>query len=99
MLDNLVGIADGGYLLTEAVDKMHGYDFTIRHPKSGRFFYWEHFGLMTSPSYSQNVFQKLNTYCQNNIIPTINLITTYETREYPLTSQTIENIIQEYFIT
>lgn len=74
-------------------------DFTIRHPKSGRFFYWEHFGLMTSPSYSQNVFQKLNTYCQNNIIPTINLITTYETREYPLTSQTIENIIQEYFIT
>lgn len=72
-------------------------DFTIRHPKSGQFFYWEHFGLMDSPSYSQNAFQKLNIYCQNNIIPTINLITTYETKEHPLTSKIIENIIQEYF--
>lgn len=73
-------------------------DFTIRHPKSGKYFYWEHFGLMDSPAYSKNVFQKLNTYCQNNIIPTINLITTYETKEHPLTSKTIENIIQQYFV-
>lgn len=72
-------------------------DFTIRHPTSNQYFYWEHFGLMDSPSYVQNVFQKLNTYCQNNIIPTINLITTYETKEHPLASKTIETIIQEYF--
>lgn len=74
-------------------------DFTIRHPKSGEYFYWEHFGLMDSLSYSQHTFQKLNIYCQNGIIPTINLITTYETKEHPLTSQTIENMIQEYFVS
>ena len=73
-------------------------DFTIRHPESGEYFYWEHFGLMDSPTYSQNTFQKLNTYCQNNIIPTINLITTYETKEHPLTSKIIENTIREYFV-
>lgn len=73
-------------------------DFTIRHPKSGNYFYWEHFGLMDSPSYAQQTFQKLNIYCKNGLIPTINLITTYETKEQPLTSQTIENIIQEYFV-
>ena len=73
-------------------------DFTIRHPKSGNYFYWEHFGLMDSPSYAQQTFQKLNLYCQSGIIPTINLITIYETKEQPLTSQTIENIIQEYFV-
>lgn len=73
-------------------------DFTIRHPQSGKYFYWEHFGLMDSPSYSQQAFQKLNIYCQNSIIPTINLITTYETKDHPLTTQTIENIVQEYFV-
>ena len=46
----------------------------------------------------QQAFQKLNLYCQSGIIPTINLITTYETKEQPLTSQAIENIIQEYFV-
>lgn len=73
-------------------------DFTIRHPKSGEYFYWEHFGLMDTPGYAKNAFQKLNVYCQYNIIPTINLITTYETREHPLISQNIENLIQEYFV-
>ena len=73
-------------------------DFTIRHPKSGEYFYWEHFGLMDTPGYSKNAFQKLNIYCQHNIIPTINLITTYETKEHPLISQNIENLIQEYFV-
>ena len=34
-------------------------DFTIRHPKSGEYFYWEHFGLMDTPGYSKNAFQKL----------------------------------------
>lgn len=73
-------------------------DFTIRHPETGEYFYWEHFGLMDTPGYSKNAFQKLNIYCQHNIIPTINLITTYETKEHPLTSQNIENLIQEYFV-
>ena len=68
------------------------------HPKSGEYFYWEHFGLMDTPGYSKNAFQKLNIYCQHNIIPTINLITTYETKEHPLISQNIENLIQEYFV-
>ncbi|MDD6072986.1 MAG: ATPase [Clostridium sp.] len=73
-------------------------DFTIRHPKSGQFFYWEHFGLMDSPSYSQNAFQKLQIYSSNGYIPTINLITTFETREYPLCTDTIDRIIEQYFL-
>ena len=34
----------------------------------------------------------------NNIVPDINLITTYETRERPLSMEKIERIITEYFI-
>ena len=73
-------------------------DFTIRHPETGKTFYWEHFGLMDSPTYSQNAFQKLHLYSSHGYIPTINLITTYETKENPLSIEKIDNLIQEYFM-
>lgn len=73
-------------------------DFTIRHPRTGEFFYWEHFGLMDDPNYAQKAFSKLQTYTANGIIPSIHLITTYETRDYPLTADLIEKIIAHYFL-
>ena len=72
-------------------------DFTIRHPKTGAIFYWEHFGLMDNPTYSQNVFSKLQLYASHGIIPSIQLITTYETKENPLSADTVEKIITHYF--
>lgn len=72
-------------------------DFTIRHPQTGETYYWEHFGKMDDPVYSKNVFSKLQLYNTHNIIPSIQLITTYETKKRPLTSETIEEIIKQYF--
>lgn len=72
-------------------------DFTIRHPRTGEIYYWEHFGLMDNPTYSQNAFSKLQLYASHGIIPTIQLITTYETKENPLGSDTVEKIIAHYF--
>ncbi len=77
---------------------MHVYpDFTIRHPKTGEVYYWEHFGLMDEPGYSKKVFLKLQNYTANGIVPTIHLITTYETRLNPLSLETVEKIVKEYF--
>ena len=73
-------------------------DFTIRHPKTGALFYWEHFGRMDDPSYYKDVFSKLQLYTSHGIIPSINLITTYETKENPLSSEVIEKIIEHYFL-
>lgn len=73
-------------------------DFTIRHPKTKDFFYWEHFGMMDSPVYSQNAFNKLQLYNAHGIIPTINLITTYETKDQPLNSQYVQHLIEHYFL-
>lgn len=72
-------------------------DFTILHPKTGELFYWEHFGMMEEPYYYQKVFPKLQLYTSYGIIPSINLITTYETRKSPLSSEIIEKIIEHYF--
>lgn len=73
-------------------------DFTIRHPKTGEIFYWEHFGLMDNPTYSKNAYAKLQLYTNHGIIPSIHLITTYETKEHPLTAENIEKIVKNYFL-
>lgn len=71
-------------------------DFTVRNPRTGKLYYWEHFGQMDNPEYAKKTVRKLDTYISNNIIPNIDLITTYETKDHPLTITTIDNIISEY---
>lgn len=73
-------------------------DFTIRHPRTGEFYYWEHFGLMDNPAYAQKAFNKLHQYTVHGIIPSIQLITTYETKEHPLTMGKIEETVEQYFL-
>lgn len=73
-------------------------DFTIKHPKTGEIYYWEHFGLMDDPSYYKNAYTKMQLYTSNGIIPSINLITTYETKANPLNPDMIQKIIEHYFL-
>lgn len=73
-------------------------DFTIRHPRTGSVYLWEHFGLMDNPDYARSFCSKMQLYVSHGIIPSIQLITTYETKDNPLTVETIENTIQQYFL-
>lgn len=73
-------------------------DFTIRHPYTGHIFYWEHFGRMDDSTYCKNTYNKLQLYSSHGIIPSLHLITTYETLEYPLSTDTVEKVIQQYFL-
>ena len=73
-------------------------DFTIRHPSTGELFYWEHFGMMDDSSYQKNAFSKLRLYAAHGILPTIHLITTYETKEHPLNAEHIETLIKQHFL-
>jgi len=73
-------------------------DFTIRHPNHETLYYWEHFGLMDNSTYSANAFSKMQLYNTHGITPSIQLITTFETKENPLSPDTIEKIISHYFL-
>lgn len=73
-------------------------DFTIRHPQTGDFYYWEHFGMMDEPTYSKSACYKLQQYVTHGIIPSIQLITTYETQEHPLSTEVIQKTIEHYFL-
>lgn len=73
-------------------------DFTIMHPKTGKIYYWEHFGKMDDVKYNRNIGERIQTYVNNGIIPTVDLIITYETSDKPLTVKEIENVINQYFM-
>lgn len=72
-------------------------DFTIRHPKTGEYYYWEHFGMMDNSEYASHACRKIKTYCDNGIIPSINLIMTYETSACPIGMERIEQVAEYYF--
>ncbi len=73
-------------------------DFTILHPISKNILYWEHFGMIDNPDYSKKAFDKLRFYASHNILPNINLITTFETSKKPLTYDQIEKILDFYLL-
>lgn len=72
-------------------------DFTIRHPKTGELYYWEHFGMIDVENYMESASQKLKEYVRNGIIPSVNLILTYETLKEQLKTEMIEALIVYYF--
>lgn len=73
-------------------------DFTIRHPKTGEYIYWEHFGLLDKPNYVKEMIFKLQTFTSHGIMPGINLIVTFENQENPLTFEIIEMMVKYYLL-
>lgn len=72
-------------------------DFTVKHPKTGQIYYWEHFGRMDDSAYYHKAYHKLQLYTMYEIVPSIQLITTYETKKHPLSVETVDDIINKYF--
>jgi len=72
-------------------------DFTIKHPKTGEVYYWEHFGMMTDEEYIRKACAKIQMYALHGITPGVNLIMTFETPEHPLGAEDVMEIIEKYF--
>lgn len=83
--------------LLELEDGLIYPDFTIKHPITGELFYWEHFGMMDNETYCDHAIAKLRRYTANGIFPSIQLITTYETKQHPLNVDLIESLVDYYF--
>ena len=73
-------------------------DFTIRHPQTGCTYYWEHFGLMDNPEYARKAFRKIQLYNENDILPSDQLIMTFENQKKPLSNENVEAVIAQYFL-
>ena len=53
--------------------------------------------MMDNPDYCNHACDKIKLYCRHGIIPSVNLILTYETKQCPLNADKVEMILQEYF--
>lgn len=77
-------------------------DFTIKikNRKRGGFktIIWEHFGMMDVPSYSQKAMQKIAMYNANGYLQGYNLITTFESNEFPLDMYQVNKIVELYLM-
>ena len=82
--------------LLDLGDMFYYPDFTLMHPKNLTIKYWENFGMMDDAKYSRNTFSKLDGYVAHGIIPGNQLITTFETRTQPLTTDKVVEIIENF---
>lgn len=72
-------------------------DFTLRHPRTGETFYWEHFGMVDQTDYYQKVIAKEQRYISQGILPHQHLLETFETREHPFDTHQAAELIRRYF--
>ena len=73
-------------------------DFTILHPRTNQIIYWENFGMMDNPTYAQGTAEKLTNYILHGILPSHQLICTYETKEHPLSFDLVEKMVEHYLL-
>lgn len=73
--------------------KIYYPDFTIRDPRTGATFIYEHFGMMDEPEYAEHAISKLLAYIQNGWIPSLNMIVTFETKDHPLDILAVEKAL------
>lgn len=73
-------------------------DFLCLNTRTRTEFYWEHFGLMDDPAYSNNAAGKLRLYTENGILAGRNLIITMETQTEPPSIKALEKLIEEFLL-
>ena len=73
-------------------------DFALLNRRTGRLYFWEHFGMMDDPEYLNKVLSKIELYEENGIYLGINLICTFESHDHPFNTQVMTNKIQKYLL-
>ncbi len=71
-------------------------DFKVLNTRTGKEYYWEHFGRMDDKKYCASALGKLETYAENGIFEGENLIVTMETSERSLNTQYVDLLIKKY---
>jgi hypothetical protein len=72
-------------------------DFTLLDIRTRKEVYYEHFGMMDDPEYSENAVKKLASYEQNGIYLGENLLCSFETRQNPLNPKQVQQMIKHHF--
>jgi len=73
-------------------------DFMCLNIRTRKEFIWEHFGMMDNIAYANKNIAKINAYEQNGFYQGKNIIMTFETSQYAISSYVIKNMIEQYLL-
>lgn len=73
-------------------------DFTIRRPRDGKIFYWEHMGMIEEGVYLDENIRKIKQYAAIGITPWDNLIITFGQADGGMDVRKIDAIIQGWLL-
>jgi hypothetical protein len=73
-------------------------DFTCLNKRTGKTYYWEHFGRMDDPKYSFDAIQKIQNYAARGYYLGTSLIASFETSKMPVRTNYIDEMIQQYLV-
>ena len=73
-------------------------DFTIRRPRDGKIFYWEHLGKTSDARYLEDNIRKLREYAEIGITPWDNLIITYDQDDGGIDVKRIDAVIKGWLL-
>jgi len=71
-------------------------DFRVQNTRTGRYYYWEHFGRLDSQDYCENCQGKLEIYAHYGYFPGENLIITTESSRHSLNLEYVDCLIDRY---
>ena len=77
------------------MDVLHP-DFFVLNKRTRKAYFWEHLGMMDSPSYCIDNVRKLQDYANAGYLQGKNFIVTFETSKTPLETKYIDALIKEY---
>ena len=72
-------------------------DFTVLNKRTRQEYVWEHFGMMDDSIYVKNAIKKIEQYGKSGYVQGRNFIATFESKEAPLNTVTINRVIQDFF--
>lgn len=71
-------------------------DFRVQNIRTGKPYYWEHFGMLDNPEYCKSCQEKLEIYSHYGYFPGENLIVTTESSEHSLNMEYVDCLIERY---
>lgn len=73
-------------------------DFLCLNSRTGKTYYWEHFGILDNSEYRQGFLYKIEMYAEVGIFVGKKLIISMESSEYPLSTEHVDRLIKEYLL-
>lgn len=73
-------------------------DFTCLNRRTGKTYYWEHFGMLEDPVYAANFVNRIQNYASFEIYPGSELIVSVEAKRSPLRISYIKGLIERFLI-